>query len=167
MTGKPDDDGTVVVPEAAHQPSIWTRLARTVRLTSRTNMFVIGVSYSIFAVSLIFQPSRWSSTPAYHNLLIIMPQQAWGAGFAVVAVMLGAALWKWQHRWVSTLALSLGLAISTTWDAAFVIRWLTSSSTTPETWVSWTVFDFLLLWALLFLPHEGARTQTTRSDDGG
>src|SRR5579859_866830 len=109
---------------------------RAVKPTPRTNMFVIGISYAVFALSLILQPRRWGQTPAYHNLLIIMPQQAWGACFAVVTCGLAAALWKGaRYRWVSVLALSLGLAITTTWTAAFVIRWLTSGNTTPETWV--------------------------------
>jgi hypothetical protein len=130
-------------------------------------MVVIGVSYGIFALSLILQPARWGKTPAYHNLLIIMPAQAWGAAFAVVSVMLGVALWQWRRRWMSTLALSLGLAITTTWCAAFIIRWLTSANTTPETWVSWAVFGFLLLRALLLLPYEEVRVRTRRNDDGG
>lgn len=140
---------------------------RAVRPTPRTNMLVIGISYAVFALSLILQPRRWGMTPAYHNLLIIMPAQAWGACFAVVSAGLAAALWKGaRYRWVSVLALSLGLAITTTWTAAFIIRWATSGATTPETWVSWAVFDFLLLRALMLLGYEEVRVRV-HDDDGG
>lgn len=117
---------------------------------TRVNMLVIAGAYAVFAVSLIFQPARWAATPAYANLLAIMPQQAWGAQFAVVAAFLAvAAAARGRHRWLTVIALSLGLAITTTWVAAFVIRWLTSASTTPETWVSWAVFEYLLVQALV------------------
>lgn len=151
-------------PVIPHSPSdtaplstIRTRLL-AVRSTPSTNMFVIAVAYGIFALSLLFQPARWGMTPAYRNLLVIMDQRAWGTCFAVVTAMLAAALWKGRtYRWLSVLALSLGLAITTTWVTAFVIRWLTSSATTPETWVSWAVFDFLLFRAFLLLGYEEVR----------
>lgn len=114
---------------------------------TRVNMLVIAAAYAVFALSLLCQQARWALTPAYGNLLAIMPQQAWGAQFAGVAVILAVAALR-PGRWLSVIALSLGLAITTTWLAAFVIRWLTSTSTTPETWVSWAVFEYLLLWAL-------------------
>jgi hypothetical protein len=117
-------------------------------------MLVVGITYGIFALSLIFQPARWAATPAYRNLLTIMPQRAWGAVFAVVAALLGSAVSRYGWRWLCVLALSAGLAITTFWATAFVIRWLTSASTTPETWASWAVFDFLLLRALSLLGYR-------------
>jgi hypothetical protein len=78
--------------------------------------------------------------------------------FSFVTIMRAAALWQGlHHRWLSVVALSLSMTTTTTWFAAFIIRWLTSSSTTPETWVSWAVFDFLLLRALLLLGYEEVR----------
>ena len=91
---------------------------------------------------------------AYANLLAIMPQRAWGTLFAVTAVMLGTAVRLYSWRWLSVTALSFGLAITTTWLAAFIIRWATSSSTTPETWVSWAVFEYLLIRALASLGYK-------------
>lgn len=142
------------------------RLARSQWLipTPRTNMAVIGVSYAVFALSLLFQPARWGATPAYRNLLEILPQQAWGGCFAVTSILLGAAMWQYRHRWLSGVALSCALAITTTWFAAFMIRWLTSASTTPETWVSWAVFDFLLFRALMLLGYGEVRVPGRRSD---
>jgi hypothetical protein len=120
-------------------------------------MLVIAVAYGIFAVSLVFQPRRWGLTPAYHNLLAIMPQDAWGTVFAVTSALLLAAVARHGSRRLAVLALSAGIAITTFWCAAFVVRWLTSPNTTPETWVSWCVFDFVLLRALLLLGSRSAR----------
>jgi len=143
----------------------------SLRPTPRTSMLVVTIAYGIYALSLLLQPARWAQTPAYHNLLIIMDQQAWGTLFAVTTAGLAAALrFGHRYRWMSIAALSLGLAITTTWCAGFVIRWLTSSSTTPETWVSWAVNDYLLLRALLMLGYEEVHVrirQPPRDDDSG
>lgn len=127
---------------------------------SQHHMLAIAVSYAIFALSLLLQPQRWGSTPAYHNLLIIAPQRSWGIVFAVTASLLGIACMKLKKRWLAIIALSVALAVTTTWDAAFVVRWLTSPNTTPETWVSWAVFDYLLLRALMLLGYEEVRIPT-------
>jgi hypothetical protein len=132
---------------------------------ARANMLVITAAYGIFAVSLTAEPARWAATPAYANLLAIMPQRDWGAAFAVTAVMLAAAVRLWSRHWLSVTALSVALAITTTWLAAFVIRWLTSGNTTPETWVSWAIFDYLLVRALLLLGYkEGGHPAEGRRD---
>lgn len=138
---------------------------RTVGAT-RANMLVIAIAYAIFAVSLLFQPARWSRTPAYHDLLVIMPQAAWGAVFAVVALLLAAAVWYHTRR-LSVAALSTALAVTTCWFAGFVVRWATSSATTPETWVSWAVFDFVLLRALTLLGYEEVRVPAPPPQGGG
>lgn len=124
---------------------------------ARANMLVITAAYGIFAVSLIAQSARWASTPAYANLLAIAPQRTWGALFAITAAMLGTAVRLPSLRWLSVAALSVALAITTTWLAAFVIRWLTSGNTTPETWVSWAVFEYLLIRALILLGYKEVR----------
>lgn len=133
--------------------------------TARANMLVIAAVYSVFALSLIFQPARWAATPAYANLLAIMPQQAWGAGFAVVATLLLTAATRYRTRSLCVIALTLGLAITATWFTAFVIRWLTSANTTPETWGSWFVFGYLLARSLLLLGREEVRVPSSRDED--
>ncbi len=112
---------------------------------ARANMLVISAAYAVFALSLLFQPQRWKMTPAYANLLAILPQQAWGGAFAAVCMLLAAAACL-PARWrLPAAALVAGVAITTFWAAAFVVRWATSPDTTPETWVSWLVFDLILL----------------------
>jgi hypothetical protein len=115
---------------------------------ARANMLVIAVAYGIFALSLLFQPARWQQTPAYANLLAILPQQAWGGAFTAVCALLAAAAVLPGRRWLPVPALAAGVAITTFWSAAFIIRWATSPDTTPVTWVSWAVFDLILLRAL-------------------
>lgn len=131
------------------------RFLRTLPAT-RSNMLVIGAAYSIFAVSLLLQSARWGLTPAYHDLLGILPQQSWGVGFAVISALLLTAVALYGRRWLSVLALSAGIAITTFWCTGFIVRWLTSPNTTPETWVSWAVFDYLLLRALTLLHREAS-----------
>lgn len=136
------------------------RAIRTLGAT-RSNMVVIAVAYTVFAVSLLAQPARWALTPAYHDLLEILPQDVWGVMFAVVSALLAASVClhhrRRRLRWLPVTALSAALAITTCWCAGFVVRWATSPDTTPETWVSWAIFDFILLRALLRLDYEEVR----------
>lgn len=110
-----------------------------------THMLILGLGYAIYAFSLIFQGTRWHSTPAYHNLLIIAPTGTWGAVFAFAALLLLIAAYRPQPEALAYTAVMLAFLITTLWALAFVVRYSTSSSTTPETWVSWAVNDYLLL----------------------
>jgi hypothetical protein len=117
-------------------------------------MLVIGTAYAVYALSLLFQPARWSKTPAYHNLLAIMPAPAWGIVFAVIAAAMAGAVAFPRRRWLAVIALTAALAITLPWTGAFVVRWATSDSTTPETWVSWAVNAFLIIRAAVLLEEK-------------
>lgn len=131
---------------------------------SRANMLVVGAGYAIYALSLIFQGTRWTRTPAYRNLLAIMPAAGWGACFAAVAAALLAAVALYGRRWLSVAALTAAGIITAGWTLAFVVRWWTNGSTTPETWVSWAVNCFLLARAAVLLDY---REMLVPSRDGG
>lgn len=114
----------------------------------RLNLSVMTAAYLIFGFSLLFQPHRWQSTPAYHVLLQIFTAQAWGGLFLTSGAALGVAVWQFERRrWAVTAALTLAAALTTGWMLAFVARYLSSPDTTPETWVSWAVFGYLLAWS--------------------
>jgi hypothetical protein len=111
----------------------------------RLDLAVMSAAFLIFALSLIFQPSRWHATPAYHVLLLILPAQAWGALFLASGASMGASAWQFTRRWAVVASLVLAFTLTTGWALSFIVRYATSGSTTPETWVSWFVFDFLLV----------------------
>lgn len=121
---------------------------------ARPNMFVIAAAFGIFSLSLLFQGKRWASTPAYHDILAIMPQSAWGGIFAGVTVLLAGAVRCPHWRWLAVTALTAAFMVTTCWALAFVVRWLTSPNTTPETWVSWMVFDYVLIRAAGLLDYR-------------
>lgn len=127
----------------------------------RFNLSVMAAAYSIFGLSLLFQPHRWESTPAYHVLLEIFAAPAWGGLFLVSGVTLAAAAWQFGRRWLVIAALTLAVALTVGWMLAFVARYLSSLTTTPETWVSWAVFGILLLQVAAGLDRpRGARRET-------
>lgn len=128
-------------------------------------MTVMGVVYGIFAFSLWFQGSRWGSTPAYHNLLEIMRQPEWGTVFGISSALLLTAAWQYRRRWLSIIALTLAFAITTGWGGDFIVRWLTSANTTPETWCSWGVFDYMLLRAASKLDEVEVTLPRRHGDD--
>lgn len=111
----------------------------------RLNLLVMSVAFTIFGLSMILQPGRWAATPAYHVLLEIFTAPAWGALFLISGITLGAAVQLYARRWLVVAALMFAFALTVGWMLAFIVRYLTNASTTPETWVSWAVFAFLLL----------------------
>jgi hypothetical protein len=105
----------------------------------------MSAAFSIFGLSLIFQGHRWHSTPAYHVLLLIFPAPVWGALFLLSGITMGLSAWQFGRRWAVVATLALAFTLTLGWMMAFVARYLTSPSTTPETFVSWAAFFFLLL----------------------
>jgi hypothetical protein len=125
--------------------------------SGRLNLMVMSAAFTVFGFSLLLQPRRWGATPAYHVLLQIFPAEAWGGLFLASGLSLGAAAWQYgQRRWLVTAALMLALALTAGWMLAFVARYLSNPDTTPETWVSWAVFGFLLVRAAAGLDQPRA-----------
>lgn len=111
----------------------------------KLNLCVMSAAFMIFGLSMIFQAHRWASTPAYHVLLQIFRGPQWGILFLIAGAGLGTAALQSGRRWMAVASLTFAFCLTTGWMLAFVVRYLTSGSTTPETWVSWAVFDYLLL----------------------
>lgn len=114
-------------------------------VAGKLNLSVMSTAFAIFGLSLIFQPHRWASTPAYHILLLIFAAQIWGGLFLASSAAMAAAAWQFGRRWAVIAALTLAFTLTTGWMLSFIVRYLSSPNTTPETWVSWAVFGFLLL----------------------
>lgn len=122
----------------------------------RLNLSVMSGAFTVFGLSLLFQPSRWGATPAYHVLLEIFRAQVWGVLFFASGTGMGLAAWQFTKRWAVITSLTAAFCLTTGWMMAFVVRYLTSPSTTPETWVSWAVFDFLLIGTAISIDRRPA-----------
>jgi hypothetical protein len=109
----------------------------------RVNLAVMGSVYLLFGFSLIFQGHRWASTPAYHNLLALAPGWAWGALFLAAGTGMIAGIWLFGYRGFIYPVLVYSVALTVSWFLAFVYRYASSLTTTPETWASWFVFGYL------------------------
>ena len=112
--------------------------------SGKTTLGVLSAAFTIFGLSLLFQAHRWQSTPAYHVLLQDLSARAWGALFLASGLSMALACWQFQRRWLLIGCLTLAFALTNGWMLAFVVRYLTNPDTTPVTWVSWAVFDYLL-----------------------
>lgn len=123
----------------------WRGRHRWPAAVGRLDLAVMSAAYAIFGLSQITQSHRWQTTPAYRNLLLILPAPAWGSLFLVSGVSMGVAAWQFTRRWAVIASLTLAVALTGGWGLAFVVRYLTSPNTTPETWVSWGIFGYLLL----------------------
>lgn len=109
----------------------------------KVNLAVMGSVYLLFGVSLIFQAHRWASTPAYHDLLATAPSWAWGILFLAAGTGMIAGIWLFGYRGFIYPVLVYSVALTVSWFLAFVYRYSSSLTTTPETWASWFVFGYL------------------------
>lgn len=124
---------------------------------AKLNLAVMSTAFLIFGFSLLFQAHRWGATPAYHVLLEIFRAQVWGGLFTVSGTGLGLAAWQLgRRRWAVIASLTLAGALTTGWMLSFIARYLTSPDTTPETWVSWAIFGFVLLKVAITIDHSEA-----------
>jgi hypothetical protein len=148
----------------------WPARASRPVSAGRLNLMVMSAAFTVLGLSLLFQPRRWAATPAYHVLLQIFAAQVWGGLFLASGISLGLAAHLYgRSRPAVTAALMLALALTAGWMLAFIARYLTNGDTTPETWVSWAVFGFLLLRGAAGLdvprrprPHEVAEVGAYR-----
>ena len=129
----------------------------------KLNLYVMSAAYVIFGASMIWQSRRWGSTPAYHILLQIFSAPVWGLLFLAAGVALGLAALRWTRRWIVVSALTYAFTLTTGWMLAFIVRYATSPNTTPETWVSWAVFDYLLLRVAMFIDWPAGDPSATRA----
>lgn len=123
----------------------WLRSVSYPVVAGKLNLSVMSGVFIIFGLSLAFQAHRWESTPAYHVLLLIFRPQVWGILFLASGIAMGLAAREFERRWLVIAALTVAFTLTTGWMLGFVVRYVSSPNTTPETWVSWAVFDFLLV----------------------
>ena len=117
------------------------------------NSLAIAILYGIFGWSMLFQSTRWTLTPAYGNLFHVLPEMVWGLIYVATSALLfagGFLLHHFGRRGVIVVALAVAVVLTSAWLAAFLVRWLTSPATTPETWGSFAIFLVVLLRA----PHR-------------
>jgi hypothetical protein len=113
---------------------------------------VIGVAYLGFSLGMLFQPSRFSNTPAYGNLTQVLDIRIWGACYLVAAVLFGIYASLLTPRTFGIVVHMFGLTITAVWWLAFVIRWLTDDGTTVVNVVSWMVFLLVIIRSMTLVP---------------
>jgi hypothetical protein len=112
---------------------------------------IIMAAYLAIGLGLLVQPSRFTRTPSYANLLILAGAPTWGILYLLSALSL--ALWLGlqptqpyepnQPRW-GIAAHMIPIALTAGWLIAFVVRYLSDTATTIVNVVSWSVFLALL-----------------------
>lgn len=103
------------------------------------------VIFIAFGLGLVFQASRWSSTPAYGNLLIIFSAPTWGYIYLTVGIVMLVAMFTRTFRLISLIAHTIAFVLLVSWEAAFIIRYLTDTKTTIANVVAWAAYLALVL----------------------
>lgn len=140
--------------------AIWIFRHSGLRDGGRFNLLIMGVVYLTFGFSMHLQPMRWVRTPAYHDLFAVLPEAWWGTIYLICGTALLTAILLSRHYWIVLGAVTLGLMVSISWSFAFVVRVVTSSSTTPETFMSFLAFSYLLFRVLWLMEHGRKRLGT-------
>lgn len=115
---------------------------------------VVGIAFLALAFGLLVQPLRFERTPAYANLLSVLPQSIWGILYLVVAAVIGASVLLWRHRVFSVVAHTLTFSLVGAWLAGFVVRYVTDDATTIVNVVSWSVLLYLTVLSAMKLDDK-------------
>lgn len=110
-----------------------------------TSRLAAAVFISI-GYGLLFQQTRYERTPAYGNLLTLLPARVWGVIYMLSA--LGLLIWvalPKRTEQADRLAHFLPNALIFFWFAAFIVRYATDKSTTNVNPTSWFTYACLLL----------------------
>jgi len=116
---------------------------RPARLALTLLVFMTFILTAI-GLALIFQPTRWSNTPAYANLLEVAGQRTWGAIHLAAAAVMAASAVPPHRRELLVAAHTVSIGLVAFWLIAFVVRYLTNDGTTVVNVLSWTTYLFLL-----------------------
>lgn len=103
----------------------------------------------IFALGLIFQPARWSATPAYGNLLLVLSAPVWGLLYLIVSTALLCAAIFPRVRFVTISAHTLAFILLASWEAAFVVRTITDTKTTIANVVAWGTYLAIVVFSAM------------------
>lgn len=118
----------------------------------------IMIAFTAIGFGLLFQPDRFTKTPSYHNLLILISAQIWGVAY--IAAGLALAVWIYAQPTkiaYGILAHTLPVMLSSFWLMAFVVRYFTDDATTIVNVVSWSVFTGILVHSASIAVVEGER----------
>ena len=108
------------------------------------DMLIVAGWFILTGLGLVIQSDRYSNTPAYGNLIEVLPAQMWGVLHLAVATALLASIIR-SFRWVTTAAITAAVALTGGWWVAFIIRWATDTGTTPVNPTNWVLMLFLLI----------------------
>jgi hypothetical protein len=107
-----------------------------------------------YGLGLVFQSSRWYRTPAYANLLHITSADVWGYVYLGVGGLMALGLVLWGNRALNVAAHTLAFVLLAMWEVAFIVRYLTDSSTTVSNTISWAAYMFLLFSSALTIDRK-------------
>ena len=113
---------------------------------------VIAIAYLGFGFGMLFQPDRFSSTPAYGNLIEVFDIRIWAGCYLVAAVLLAFYISLHTSRLFGIIAHIVALIVTSVWWLAFLIRWLTDDKTTVVNVVSWLVFLLVIARSASLIP---------------
>jgi hypothetical protein len=127
-------------------------LLRLLRLNEpRAHMTLMAIAFIALGVTLWVQPGRYANTPAYANLIAILPQHAWSAIYLGAAALKVLSIVRYSPRVLLVVTHTVAIILISAWLLAFVVRYLTDDGTTIVNVVSWSTFLYLAVRSALMM----------------
>jgi hypothetical protein len=126
---------------------------------ARSHMLWMTAVFFTIGITLIFQPGRYSNTPAYGDLLEVLNPTAWGALYLAGAIFTALAFLLYRRRVLVTIAMFAGGVDALGWWLAFIERYATDSGTTIVNVVSWSTDLYLIIRCIVTLDDAPDETE--------
>lgn len=128
---------------------------------------LVILACTLIGADLLFQPTRFSRTPAYGNLIQVFSAPTWGVLYLAVAA--GFVSWMVRRKpgWWGAAVHTAAVMLIGGWLFAFIVRWRSDDSTTAVNVVSWSIY--LLMTIRSSIENDGTAprppTATAHGDD--
>jgi hypothetical protein len=118
---------------------------------ARSHMLWMTMVLAGYGVTLITQPSRYASTPAYEDLLVVFRQPVWGVLYLAGAVSTALSFLLYRRKVLVFVWLFAAAMVVASWWLAFDARYATDHRTTIVNVLSWGTDLYLMSRAFITL----------------
>lgn len=142
------------------------RCARTIRSRipryggsprEQAGMIVLTCAATSLGLGMVLQDSRWSATPAYGILLMILSAHVWGTIHLAVAALMACSIWRHRNWAIAFVAHVAAMTLIFGWLIAFVIRWRSDDKTTNANMTAWGVYLLIAIGSFVLLNQRKAQ----------
>ena len=123
----------------------------------QAGLTVLTCATTSLGLGMVLQDSRWSATPAYGILLMILSAHVWGTIHLAVAALMACSIWRHRNWPIAFAAHVAAMTLIFGWLIAFVIRWSSDNKTTNSNITAWGVYLLIAIGSFILLNQRKAQ----------